>query len=445
MHHDSARAVYTAARRAARSADTPLLLAVSGGLDSMALMSAMTAVAHRRIAGVATFDHGTGDVATAAVRHVSDVSAAYGLSVIVGRMDPSEQVTEGREAAWRVARLRFLNETALRLGARIATAHTEDDQLETLLLRIMRGSGARGLAGLYADSRIVRPFLGVRRAALESYLKGTGLRWIEDPTNASSEFARNRVRHDLLPALRRADPTLDRWLLALSQRAAVLRHDVDVFVEKNVRPQVIAERRLVVASRELAGYDRDSLATLWSSVAGRIGLALDRRGTHRIAAFTISRPRSGSIPLSGGWCLEATRDAYILQKQVATSSALATPLPLQGSLDWGRFRFRVSGAAEQAALATHSSAWSATIVGSAGGLVRAWSAGDRLGPAAGRPRRRVTRYLSDVGLHGGERAGWPVVVAGDDVVWIPGVRRSDAATDRSGRPVRHYVCERIDG
>jgi tRNA(Ile)-lysidine synthetase-like protein len=79
--------------------------------------------------------------------------------------------------------------------------------------------------------------------------------------------------------------------------------------------------------------------------------------------------------------------------------------------------------------------------------VRAWMAGDRLAPSAGQGRRRVTRYLSDAGVHGSDRRQWPVVVTGNgsggDVVWIPGVRRSDAATERSGRPVRHYVCERI--
>ena len=172
MHQDSARAVYRAARRAACSADAPLLLAVSGGLDSMALLSAMVASARRRIAAVATFDHGTGAAADEAVRHVSDAAAAAsGLPVVVGSHGRVGMiVSEGREAAWRAARHRFLGETAVALGARVATAHTEDDQIETVLMRIMRGSGARGLAGLYADGPILRPFLGLRRAVLEAYM-----------------------------------------------------------------------------------------------------------------------------------------------------------------------------------------------------------------------------------------------------------------------------------
>lgn len=440
MHHDPSRVVLGAARRAARTAGRPLLLAVSGGLDSMALLSAMAAVARHRVAAVATFDHGTGTAATQAVRHVCQAAAAAGLPVAIGRIDAEPIVSEGREAAWRAARHRFLGETAARLGARVVTAHTEDDQIETVLMRIMRGSGARGLAGLYTAGPILRPFVELRRAMLEAYMLAAGVAWVDDPSNVSTEFVRNRARRDLLPALRRADPSFDAGILAVARRADALRRDVETFVSHVLRPQTFASGRLVVASGELAGYDQDSLAVLWAALAGRAGLALDRRGTQRLAAFTSSHPRSGSIPLAGGWCLEASRDAYILQRPLATSPLPAARLPVQvgGALDWGRFRFRVSEAA------VPSSLWTASIAGPAGGMVRSWSAGDRLEPAAGQPRRRVTRYLSDVGVRGADRAGWPVVLAGNDVVWIPGVRRSDAATDRSGRPVRHYVCERID-
>ena len=436
MHHDPARAVMRAARRAVKTADTPLLLAVSGGLDSMALLDALAAVARRRVAGVATFHHGTGAAADEAGNLVNDAGARAGVPVFVGRIDARHRVTDGREAAWRTARHEFLRQTANRLGARVVTAHTEDDQVETVLMRVMRGSGARGLAGLYAESHILRPFLGIRRATLEGYVRARGVRWVDDPSNVSPEFARNRVRRDVLPALRRADPAIEHTLLGLARRAAGLRAELDMLVTACIRPNHSAVGRLVVASRELHGYDRDSLSMLWASLAGRAGLALDARGTQRIAAFTINRPTTGTIPLSGGWHLDATRESYVLHRLSARPPASAMSLPADGSLDWGEFRIRVSGERQAA------SPWGAAIAAPAS--IRAWTAGDRLEPASGQPRRRVKRYLSDVGLRGAERAGWPVVVSGNEVVWIPGVRRSDAATDRSGRPVRHYVCERID-
>jgi tRNA(Ile)-lysidine synthase len=442
MDIDPARVVPEAVRRAARAADAPLLLAVSGGLDSMALLAGASSAAHARVAAVATFDHGTGPAATEAAAHVARAAAAMGFPVVVGRMPAAESAPDGWEAAWRNARHAFLARTAAELGARVATAHTEDDQVETVLMRVMRGAGARGLAGLEAPSPIVRPFLRLRRGLLESFLRQQSVAWVHDPSNDSAAFLRNRVRHDLLPALRRASPTIDAELLATGRAAAAWRIEVDALVERVVRPRPGAGGGVSVAPEELAGYDRDSVSMIWGALAAQAGLALDRRGTHRLATFIMKRPRRGSIPLSGGWCLEARPDAFLLRRSDRFSAAPAT-LPLAGTVEWGRFRFRAS---------THddgpAGTWTASFPAGAVLQVRSWADGDRLAAAGGQARRRVTRYLSAAGVRGSDRREWPVVVpvgeGAGDVVWIPGVRRSDAATERSGRPVRHYVCERID-
>ena len=436
MHSGPVRAVL----RACENSRRPLLLAVSGGLDSMVLLHAALDVGRSRIAAVATFDHGTGAPAKSACRHVEAITRAAGVPFATARMGTIPRSGDGREAAWRDARHAFLRETAGTLDAVIVTAHTEDDQVETVLMRLIRGSGARGLAGLYTDGPICRPFIALRRRQLERYAKRAAVTFVEDPSNASREFFRNRVRNDLLPAFRRVDQQFDDSLLALARRAAALRRDVEEFVTAEVRPEFVDRARLVVASDLLREYDPPSASMLWSALAGRIGLALDRRGTRRIAEFTTMKPhpRSGSIPLAGGWCLEATRTTYILQRATTVQNE-PVELPLRGTIEWGRFRFRTVRSPQP------ETPWSASLTLSAGtGLVRSWVAGDRLQPSRGQARRRVKRYLSDAGVQGWERSEWPVVVSGDDVVWIPGVRRSDAATERSGRPVRHYVCERID-
>jgi tRNA(Ile)-lysidine synthase len=446
MLHDPGRAVLQAARRAARAADAPLLLAVSGGLDSMALLDAMAAVARARIAAVATFDHGTGPAARAATAHVARVAAALGLPVVVGRLSGHESPVARREAEWRRARYEFLRSAAAPLRARIVTAHTEDDQIETVLMRVLRGSGTRGLAALLAPGDVVRPFVGIRRSTLVRYARAAGVRWREDPSNRSRTFLRNRVRHDLLPALRRADPTIDAALLGASRRAAEWRAELDVVVDALLRPRRAGTDSLAIPRGELSGRDADSLAVLWGALAGRVGLALDRRGTQRLTSFTISGRSSGSVPLSGGWCLDASRDEFVLRRRPLAPERAVT-LPAEGALRWGAFRFEVGGAAESTVgLAGDASllSWTASLPIASRPVVRSWEAGDRLAPSAAHSHRRVKRYLTEAGIRGLDRSGWPVVVAGDDVVWIPGVRRSDAATERSGRPVRHYVCERID-
>jgi len=176
---------------------------------------------------------------------------------------------------------------------------------------------------------------------------------------------------------------------------------------------------------------------LWGALAGRVGLALDRRGTTRCAAFTMKSRRRGGIPLSGGWRLEAVSDELVLSR-VAPMPKGESTLPDVGALSWGRFRFSVGDRPTD-------DEWSAELSGGAPVVVRGWRAGDRLAPSRGQGRRRVTRYLSDARIAGSDRSGWPVVVQGEEVVWIPGVRRSDAATVRSGRPTRLYVCERAHG
>jgi tRNA(Ile)-lysidine synthase len=317
----------------------------------------------------------------------------------------------------------------------VATAHTRDDQVETVLMRVLRGSGARGLAGLHARSPIVRPLLGVRRADIEAYATANRVIWVEDPSNDSPQFLRNRVRHDLLPALRRADPRIDDSLIEIGGRAADWRTELDAIVATAIAPRRISAESVVVAASELADYDRSSLHVLWGAIAGMVGLALDRRGTQRCAAFTTKHPRTGEIPLSGGWRLEARGGDFVLGRAKDT---LADPaaLPAEGALDWGEFRFTVSSEGPD------DGRWRIRLPEGRAIRVRCWRPGDRLGAVRGRTARRVKRYLSDAGVRGSERDSWPVVTVEDEIVWIPGVRRSDAATVPFGASARHYLCER---
>ena len=401
----------------------------------MVLMTAMSMVARDRIAAVATFDHGTGDAATRAAALVEREATRLQLPVVRGSLTNDPPGRGGREAHWRKERSRFLHSTGARLGARVATAHTRDDQIETVLMRVMRGSGARGLAALAAASAIVRPFLDVRRSQIEAFATAQKVDWIEDPTNSSPEFFRNRVRRDLLPALRRADPTIDEALLEIGRDAARWRSKLEALVQSHVAPRCPGPETVVVAASELADYDPSSLCMLWGALAGMAGLALDRRGTHRCAAFTMKRPRSGQIPLSGGWQLEARSGELVLHRRAGARSGPAA-LPAGGALDWGGFRFSVAPEGGEDGL------WRTTLPVERSLRVRCWRPGDRLTSADGQAARRVKRCLSDAGVRGSERERWPVVTAGDDIVWIPGVRRSDAATVPSGGSARHYVCER---
>ena len=414
-----------------------MVLAVSGGLDSMVLLDGMARVARKRVAAVATFDHGSGRAASRAVAFVRREGAARGLPVVGGHAG----CLEAGEAVWRQARWRFLRAVAARAKGVVVTAHTEDDQLETVVMRALRGAGARGLAGLYAPAAgVARPLLACRRSKLEAYAHERGLRWVEDPTNADRRFLRNRVRRDLLPALLRARPGLDDELLDLAWRAARLRSDVDAVAG------AIAARSggtpgpasLSVAIADITGYDAESLAMLWPALAARVGVALDRRGTRRVAAFTSSRGRVGaSMQLAGGWEVVRDRDRFRLRRAF-DPPAPAADLPARGGLRWGRWSF-----AREKDGGRESGAWRAMLPADRPLAIRAWRPGDRMVGANGR-LRRVKRFFSDAGVVGPDRAGWPVVLAGEEIVWIPGVGRGAAVIEDSRTTGLIYSCELND-
>jgi tRNA(Ile)-lysidine synthase len=308
------RRIETAVRRAA--AGKKIVLAVSGGRDSMALLHAFARAAPESVGAVATFDHGTGSAASTAARFVRSTATELGLQVHLGRA-----TTLGtNEAEWRSARRSFLAEVAHRTGdggggsaAVIATAHTLDDQVETVLIRVLRDSGARGLAGLYADSDTLRPLLDFTRAEVAEYARAVGASWMDDPTNDSTQFLRNRVRRDLLPALVAMRPQLPDDLLTLAKAAAKWRRSLDEVTAPTARLRADGSS-LAVAAADLAAYSRTELAVLWPALAARVGLAMDWRGTERAAAFT-NRSRTGArIQLSGGWEIARSRDEFELRR-----------------------------------------------------------------------------------------------------------------------------------
>jgi tRNA(Ile)-lysidine synthase len=192
-----------------------VVVAVSGGPDSIALLHGLVACVPdgelRLIVG--HLDHGLRPDSHADADFVADAAARLGLECEIGAEDVmalARREHRSLEDAGRRARYRFLTRVAAEAGdaSWIATGHTADDQAETILLRLIRGAGLRGLRGIPARrGRIVRPLLEERRAALRALLDAAGVRYLTDPTNADPASAsRNRVRADLLPAMERLNP-----------------------------------------------------------------------------------------------------------------------------------------------------------------------------------------------------------------------------------------------
>lgn len=311
------------------------VLAVSGGRDSMVLLDAC-ARTRRDVVAVATFDHGTGAAAARAVEAVLAAGAARGLPVLAGASragagTESDSVgaapTLPDEASLRAARWSFLNTAAAGAKARVVTAHTRDDQIETVFMRLLRDAGPRGLAGMLAPSAVARPFLDLPRDDLAAYAAATGVSWVEDPSNRSLQYFRNRVRLELLPAFERSRPGFAAWLLALSRRSAAWRGRVAATVDSlvgwshsgqwSVTPAVLrASGTLVVPAAEMGAFTADELAILWPELVGRLGMALDRRGLERLVREGPHLGVGSRIPLAGGAVVERTTSSYVVRNPV---------------------------------------------------------------------------------------------------------------------------------
>lgn len=416
-----------------------LVLAVSGGIDSMVLLDAVARLrrSDQRVI-VATVDHGTGPHAIRAAALVAAEAMGRGFAV------RTEHLRAGlrTEAAWREARWRFFRGIARAEQARVVTAHTRDDHVETVVMRILRGAGARGLAGLHAPSGVARPLLEHTRAEIVQYARTRHVPFLEDPTNRSRVFLRNRVRLDLLPAIRHVRPEFDAEVLAIASRAAHLRREVDGLATTFVISHEAAGR-LEVTSDDLPTFEPAALRVLWPSLAGFAGVALDRRATARLATFTREAQVGDRMPIAGGF--EVVRDArrFILRpvdEPPPVSRHGAAVMRLAPGLRFGPFRFETVRATATFRQPSEDP-WQASLPRDVEIVVRAWAPGDRMEVGAAGAKRRVKRFFADAHIAGPLREGWPVVLVNGKIVWIPGVRCAPVVSAARSRTSIVYRCE----
>jgi len=202
-----------------------VVVGVSGGPDSMALLHALWNLRqdlHLSLV-VAHLDHGLRPEAREERMFVRKASAELGIPFVSRKADVKEWQKEERltlQEAAREARYHFLQETArTKKASRIALGHTADDQAESLIMRLLRGSGTRGLSGIppVRDDRIIRPLIEVWRAEVESFLEKRKIAFLSDPSNRSFHFLRNRVRHELLPLLQQYNPRIQQTLVQMAE------------------------------------------------------------------------------------------------------------------------------------------------------------------------------------------------------------------------------------
>jgi tRNA(Ile)-lysidine synthase len=424
----------TLRRHAMLAGGETVLVAVSGGADSVTLLHLLKALAPdwRLTLHVLHVDHQLRPDSARDAAFVRALGARLGIPVEVATVQvaPGESV----EAAARRARYAALEACADRLGAgRIAVAHTADDQAETVLMRLLEGTGVRGLAGIPpVRGRVIRPLIDCRRPALEAELRRAGLDWVEDPSNHDPKFLRNRVRHELLPLL--AGSYSPGIADTLRRVAALARDSVDaldrVATTELARLAAVEEGAVTLPLGPLRELPRPVAAEVLRQAAARLGSRAPLRAwAHRGLRRVLAAPAPRRPFRLGGVTLEVSGPR--LRLAVAALPALvARALAVPGRLELPEIGQALEATvidAESYAIPDAQSrvAFDADELPAAL-VARPRRAGDRVTPFGGH-ERKLKDLLIDAKVPRWERSRVPVIEAGGQILWVAGLRRGAAA------------------
>jgi tRNA(Ile)-lysidine synthase len=408
------------------------VVAVSGGPDSVALLDLLVRSADilEMKLTVAHFDHGIHPESSAVAEQVAHLARSSGLAIQVGHGHLGEGAGETEARSSRHA---WLEAVRMQLGAQvILTAHHAEDQAETVFMRFLAGSGPAGLAGMALISgHLVRPLLQVHRGELTAYLRERGLSaWI-DPANADPRHLRSWIRTEVLPQLQRRVPHLGEHITRVAAQAAQDRAAWDAVLELLPGLDLQMESGAIsVAASALAGYDSALAQSLVLAAARRVGCRLGPARSGRIFDLLKHRSSGASVPLGSGWSAELSFGRLRLASEPRPLALGAWEvMGHQGRREWGRWTFRWQTVpAPERQERTGFTAWftpdSLTV--------RSWTPGEKLRPLGGTGRRLVVRCMQEVRVPRGRRGAWPVVAEEAQVIWIPGVCRSDARVPVAG-------------
>jgi tRNA(Ile)-lysidine synthase len=420
-----------------------VVVLLSGGRDSVCLLDVAVTLCGAHRLRVLHVNYGLRPGADGDDQHCRQLCERLGLTLTVTRATrPYEH--PGNLQAWaRDVRYAEATRIALAHDALVATGHTASDLLETVLYRLASSPGRRALLGMPArEGRLVRPLLAVTREQTTAHCLARGLDWREDPSNETTEYARGRVRHGVLPALRTVHPAAESNVL---RTAALLRDEASVLDE--------------VVSTALAGRDRialSHLAELPPALARLIvvRLAEDAGGgplpasAGRLQELLALAAGGGSAALDLGAGVRAIVEYGVLRMTAEPEEPApeAVTLAVPGHVRFGAWEVASELEAEGGAVVAPagSERLDAGVLGERV-VVRAWRAGDRMTPLGLRGTKTLADLFTERRLPRAARGTIPVLEAAGRIAWVPGIAIDDRfrVTDDT-RSAARLSARRVD-
>ncbi len=438
-----------------------VVIGISGGPDSLCLLDNLHHLGHPLIC--AHLDHGLRQESSDEAAYVKSIAQSYNLPFEIERQDVAVKAGSGvsLEEAARLARYNFLVRVARKNDVRvIATGHTADDQVETVLMHFLRGTGPSGLRGMLPDTpldswvgipdtqgiRLVRPLLTLNRGQTEGHCQTMGLEPVIDLSNMDHTFFRNRIRHELLPLLETYNPGIRQILLRL---ARIMTAEVDLLAEMVASDwasvfESMGESALLL---RVESMERKPLALQRALL--RSAIQKLRPSARDVSFDTIERGlqfvsdpiRPASRPLIAGLMLKDLGEEILLYHtdsnvifdrlpQLIGETQVEVPIPGEVELAGG---WKLTAASESIAPGSYQTYLTAQE-GELAAIdessvstplsVRTRVPGDRIQPLGLEGTTKVSDIMINNSIPDLARARWPIVVSGDEVVWVAGIRMS---------------------
>jgi tRNA(Ile)-lysidine synthase len=414
-----------------------VVVAFSGGPDSTALLWGMAELAPRLALRVfaAHLDHAMDDVSAARAAAAARLAARLGVPYIAARREV--RCGESREAAARRARYEFLEEVRQAAGARwVATAHHRDDQAETVLLRILFGSGVEGLAGIRpVHGTVVRPLLEAPRGELATAVRVAGIEPVDDPTNRDLAVPRNLVRHRLLPALAGDDPTdpTDQDMACRLARLASRSRAAGAALDRRLAGLLATSAEAGGVAVERAALERLP-AELWPFALAwlhrRAGAPYPAGAAARAELLRqLSGPGRTACDCGRGWRWEANGGLLVLRRTPAARKPVPDftyTLEVPGELDIPEVavRMRLCRRAVEPWMfrgSPHRAGLALPLTEGDRVTIRNRRPGDRIHPLGADGSRRLKAVLIDRRVPRPARERLPLLCVGGRIAWVPGI------------------------
>ena len=427
-----------------------VVVAVSGGPDSVCLLDCLSSLTgdFKISLSVAHFDHGLrpaeDPLETEFVQRLAD---SLNIRCVTNPSPPLIGRKGSEEEHARTARYRFLEEVRRRSGARrIAVGHTIDDQAETVLMRLLRGSGAAGLAAIppVRGETIVRPLIRVSRSEVTGYLKDRGLPSMLDPSNTAPRHLRNRIRSELMPLLQKYQPRL---IERLANTADILRRDNDCletiaasWLETHGIPAGASPGISVSGWRLLHPSLRTRVLREMINRAGSLR-RIDTGHLKAVELLAEAGSPQGHIDLPGGLLAARSYDELHITRNILHPDPFRHELNGAGTFVFTDIGWRLRIEERPAAGPGRDRQLQADLdmdLVPFPLVLRSFRPGDRFVPLGMKGSRKVKDFFIDMKLPSRERAAVPILTSGGRIVWVCGLRKDDRfkINDKTRRVLR---------